>query len=326
MNIRLSFLLVAVLIIFGGTFLVFQFTRAEESPPKKPWLFKVDDNSLVHIEVSHNGETAIYRKKPGSTDWYIQDEGGETPVFREKWSGTPLLLSGPQVNRVLSQSIDNPKAYGLDPPKSTVKITERSGITYEFHLGDPTPDGENQYAYLEGDPQLFTVPQIWAEVINRLATAPPYPRIYYVDRGNSVVHVGVEHDGNAIDYRREPGGEEWVARDETEIPVSPEEWRNILPSLNTPPVSQVVSDRIDNPENYGLKPVQARVIVSTTGERPFEFFLGGVTPDGQHRYAQNRGGQKLFAVPKEWAEMLEGLASDPPYAAQRQDGALSPDY
>ena len=176
MNVRLSFLLVTVLLIFGGTFLVFQFTDSSGSDtPDRPWLYKVDDGTIVHIQVTNGGQTVDYDKKPGGTTWYIQDGDQETQVFQEKWSGTPLLLSGPKVNRVLAQSFDNPAAYGLDPPESIVKVTERSGRVFEFHMGGTTPDGENQYTYLVGDPQLFTVPQIWALVINRLAIEPPYP-------------------------------------------------------------------------------------------------------------------------------------------------------
>ena len=178
MNIRLSFFLVIVLILFGGTYLVFQFTDSSKSKPvHRPWLFKVDDNSIKHIQITYDGDTVDYDKKPGSTTWFIQgnDRESDVEVFQKKWSGTPLLLSGPQVNRIVSPSFDNAASYGLDPPRTIVKVTERSGIVYEFHMGNVTPDGENQYTYLIGDPTLFTVPQIWAEVINRLAYEPPYP-------------------------------------------------------------------------------------------------------------------------------------------------------
>ena len=180
MNIRLSFLLVAVLVLFGGTFLVFQFTdligdSSEDSATKRPWLFKLDDSSIVHIQVSHAGRTVDYDRKPGGTTWFIQENGDETQVFQEKWGGTTLLLSGPQVNRIVASSFDNPASYGLEPPETVVKVTERSGLVYEFHMGSPTPDLDNQYTYLVGDPALFTVPQIWAEVINNLADDPPYP-------------------------------------------------------------------------------------------------------------------------------------------------------
>ena len=79
------------------------------------------------------------------------------------------------MNRIVAPSFDNPASFGLDPPQTVVKVTERSGLVYEFHMGSTTPDEENQYTYLVGDPTLFTVPQIWAQVINNLADEPPYP-------------------------------------------------------------------------------------------------------------------------------------------------------
>jgi hypothetical protein len=325
MNVRLSLLLVAVLVIFGGTFLVFQFTRAEEPPANPPWLFRVDDDSLVHIEVSHAGKTVTYRKTPGSYTWYIEDGDEQFPVFAEKWSGTTLLLSGPQVNRRLSETIENPATYGFDPPGTVVKVTERTGITYEFHLGDPTPDGQNQYARLVGDPQLFTVPQIWAYVVNRLATQPPYPRLYYIDEGNSVVHVGVSHNGQIMDYGRQPGNGDWVVLDEnSEAPIDLQRWEEILPQLNPPPVAQVVTDRIGNAADYGLSPPQSWVRVSTSQEDPYDFYLGNTTPDGEHRYAQVRASQRLFAVPEGWARMLEGLVTDPLYESAPEDAPDAP--
>ncbi len=180
MNIRLSFLLVAVLILFGGTFLVFQFTdliggSSGNDTADRPWLFKLDDDSIVHIQVSHAGRTVDYDRKPGGNTWFIQENGEETQVFQDKWSGTTLLLSGPQVNRIVTSSFDNPASYGLEPPETVVKVTERSGLVYEFHMGSTTPDSGNQYTYLVGDPTLFTVPQIWAQVVNNLADEPPYP-------------------------------------------------------------------------------------------------------------------------------------------------------
>ena len=175
MNIRLTFLLVSALIIFGGTYLVVTLNKPRERATTQPWLYKIDDSSIVHIEVSNDGKTVNYNKNPGSSRWFIVEEPANIPVFNDKWSGTPLLLSGPRVNRKLEESFDNAADFGLDPPLTVVKVTERSGIVYEFHIGTITPDGQNQYTRLVGAPALFTVPQIWAQVINRLALEPPYP-------------------------------------------------------------------------------------------------------------------------------------------------------
>ncbi|MBM3941442.1 MAG: DUF4340 domain-containing protein [SAR202 cluster bacterium] len=176
MNVRLTALLLVVLLIFGGTFLVVRFTKSEPNLPDRPWMYKVSDDDIIRISVAFGGKTVSYNKKPGSEKWFIEGTP-EVQVVQEKWSGTPLLLSGPQVSRVLATTIDKPAAYGLDPPATKVVVQVRGGLSYEFHMGNPTPDGQNQYARLVGDPALFTVPEIWARVINKLATDPPYPPV-----------------------------------------------------------------------------------------------------------------------------------------------------
>ncbi len=174
MNLRLSLMLVTVLLIFGGTYLVMRFTGSEEPEPNSPWLYRMDADDIVRIAAGHRDQTVSYQKRPGSLDWFIQGDP-DVPVFLKKWGGTTLLVSGPRVNRVLADTIGDGAAFGLDPPLTWVQVTDRSGNTVEFHLGEPTPDAENQYARLVGNPALFTVPAIWAEVISRLATEPPYP-------------------------------------------------------------------------------------------------------------------------------------------------------
>jgi hypothetical protein len=174
MNPRLTVLLVVVLLIFGGAFLAVRLTGSGEQAKFTPWLYQIDDGSIVHIEVSYQGQTVIYRKESGTENWYIDKEPA-VPVLPEKWQGTPLLLSGPKVSRVLAEKIENPASYGLEPPLTRVRVTDVGGNILEFHLGKATPDTKNQYARLAGHPALFVVPAEWAQVVNRLATEPPYP-------------------------------------------------------------------------------------------------------------------------------------------------------
>ena len=88
MNIRLSILLVSVLLLFGGTFLVVRLTASSARDPDEPWLYRMSEDSMSHIEITHAGKTVNYDKKPGSIRWVIQGDP-DIPVFLDKWSGTP---------------------------------------------------------------------------------------------------------------------------------------------------------------------------------------------------------------------------------------------
>lgn len=321
MNIRLTFLLLAVLLLFGGTILIVTLTGTSEREPDQPWVWKVDDNSIVHIEVTYQGEKAVYDRKPGGTNWFIVEGDKETRVFQDKWSGTPLLLSGPRANRKLADTISNPADYGLDPPETIVRITERTGRSYEVHLGIVTPDGANQYARLVGSPELFTVPQIWAMVINRLAFQPPYPRLYDMDEQN-VVYFEVAVGEKLVRYGFNRNENFWYILEddangnETEAPVAPEDWKDRNRLLDTPWVNEIVADKFDNPADYGLEEPQVNVWLATSNRENHEFFLGDLTPDGEFRYAITAGVPNLFTVPEEWAAAVAELATNPPDTAK----------
>ena len=318
MNVRLTFLLVAVLILFGGTFLVFQFRDSGQANSDGHWLYRIDDKDIVHIQASNDGKTVDYDRKPGSNKWLIQGEDRDYSVFLDKWSGTPLLLSGPKVDRVLAQSTDNLSAYGLDPPASIVRVTERSGVTYEFHMGTTTPDRQNQYTRLVGDPQLFTVTEIWAQVINRLALEPPYARVYNLKDDDIIIHVGVDHDGQIVDYERQVLNNEWeVTSDEVEEGlVSLEEWARILPDLETPPIPSPPESAPTDLASYGLDPAETRVRITLRTGKTVNFKMGAVTSDGQGRYVQREDEEEVFAVPETWAQLIINLATEPPYSAE----------
>lgn len=320
MNLRLSILLVAVLLIFGGTFLVIRFTGSEEARVLRPWLYRIDEFSIVHITVTHQNQTVEYDRQSGSRDWYILGDP-DIPVFIPKWGGTPLLVSGPRVSRSVAEEVEDPTVFGLEPPVTRLSVKDRSGNRLEILLGDPTPDAVEQYAQLVGDPGLFTVPISWAEVVNRLAIEPPYLRLYQLD-DRPILFFEVSSGGQSIIYRNDPESGQWFIQGEPEVPVLQEKWAETPLLISGPRVEQNLADTIDNPAEYGLEPPIARVrIIQAGGGQPTEFHLGAETPDGNYRYARVLGQPELYAMPKPRAQRILELATNPPYPPGAEDRA-----
>ena len=297
--------------LFGGTFLVVRFTGPKDRVPDEPWLFKIDDSAIAHIAVTYKDQTVSYDKKLGSAKWYIQEDP-EVPVFLDKWSGTPLLVSGPRVNRVLADNIDDPAAYGLDPPETKIQVTARNGQGFEFHLGIPTPDEKNNYARLIGSPKLFTVPAIWAQVVSRLATEPPYPRLYLIE-AKDMRQIQVSHEGRTVDYLRSLLSKEWSIQGDPLVPVFAPKWDDTLDLILYPRVSQVLSETIDDPASYGLDPPNTTVVLFKLDGTQLIFHLGTATPDGKSYYTRRVGQPELMIIPASWAQAINELATDPPY-------------
>ena len=320
MNLRLSILLVVVLLIFGGTFLVLRFTDSSEPKESRPWLYRINEGDIIAVEMVYQREEIAYFRSPASVDWDISggSEGDpDIPVFQQRWGGTPLLLSGPKVTRPLSDTIENPGEFGLDPPETAVTVFDRYGNTVEFHLGIPTPDNTNQYARLVGEEALFNVPIEWAQVVNRLAFDPPVGRLYKINP-RDVLLVQFFRGEETPRYVIEDGTGRWFLDGETPQLVDQGVWAEALPNLLSPRMDQIFAHNIDDPAKYGFdEPDTVVVIPRLGGLQAIEFHIGDLTPAGQFRYVDVIAGSvisedtNLYGVLTSRIAPILALATDP---------------
>ncbi|MDE2787314.1 MAG: DUF4340 domain-containing protein [Chloroflexota bacterium] len=309
MNIRLTILLVFVLALFGALALWFKPWEQDAPREEEPWAWRIDDDAIVRVEVTNRSaaggsiecsdetialtgeeQSVAYDKDLGRGKWFIVDGDEREEVYQARWAGTPLLLSGPKVNRVLGETIDNPAQYGLDPPETVITITEETGLAYEFWLGNLTPDEGYSYMRLVGDSQLLTVPEVWRRVVNCLAVSPPVipPPLelgyFYEEEFRDIQELEITHEGVTATYAPEAGARTWhvTIGDDRQAVVEPEWWFSQLqwfgqPSKpggpDTPGGWHVEEDGASDPQ-YGLQPPMTRVRIKTH-EKMHEFYIGG---------------------------------------------------
>ena len=323
MNVRLTILLAVLAAMIGSTWAIIEFTglvsRGEREQPE-PFLFHIDETDIAHISVLYQDEAVEFAREPGSYQWEIIGDPNY-PVFQERWAGTTLLLSGPRVNRSLGQTIDEPAQYGLDPPESIVRVTDIAGNSFEFHMGSPTPDGKNQYARLVGDEALFTVPSVWADVVNRLAYDPPYGRLYRVEIAQVTVIEVKAGDQTAVYYL---GNEGWMVH-QGPPPVDPvlsapvsDVWASWLEILTSPRVDSIVEPQLpdrdtERLEEYGFSSPAVRVVIARRGEAPLVFHLAEGPPGEDSYYARTveNVDENLYSIRRIRLAGIEELASDP---------------
>ncbi|MBI2866575.1 MAG: DUF4340 domain-containing protein [Chloroflexi bacterium] len=170
MSYRTTFVLLAVLLLVGGYALVTQLTGSEEPAPKPPWVYSLDDDALVAIDVTYQDDTVSFRRDD-QYQWRFDGPQGD-PVDMQRWGGVTLLLSGPRSQRVLFQEVIDLAAYGLDSPPLTVRLSF-GGVPLDVLVGDNTPDGRGSYMQVKGYSPVYVVDRSWADVIQRLVTEPP---------------------------------------------------------------------------------------------------------------------------------------------------------
>jgi len=174
-NFRITFVLAVLAVVVGGYVVLFELQKTSERETQPLWFYNVRDDDVQRISVTHQGETEAFIKGTDEAFEWFFDDGTGTEVDLIRWGGIPLLVTGPRSSRVLEERIDNPLAYGLEPPQTVVGVSLEDGRLISVHLGDVTPDGTGHYAQMVGFPTLFIVNVGWGEVLNRLVTEPPIP-------------------------------------------------------------------------------------------------------------------------------------------------------
>ena len=259
--------------MIGATWAIIEFTDLVfrgDGQVEEPWLYHIDVSDITRIEVAHEGSDIKFARDPASDQWMIEGDPSY-PVFAYRWGGIPLLMGGPRVNRGLKTTIKDPGQYGLEPPETEVRVSDWAGNTFEFHLGIPTPDGENQYARLVGDDALYTVPASWAKVVNRLAYEPPWGRLFDLEIIQmTVVEITVGEE--SVVYFRD--NEAWFVYPGAP-PVDPllsapvaDEWGDWLELIAAPRVDTIVDQRLADQRNRAAGGVRVRAARHPHSHRP----------------------------------------------------------
>ncbi len=177
MRLRSILILVGILIALGGYF--YFSSQPEPPPPEERQLFVwlVEQEEIEHIEIAlpRDGGSQAFLKKEDRL-WYF-DEPGTPQVDMQRWGGgIPLLLSGPAVDRVITEDATEEKLaeFGLTQPQMKITLTLENGDTVYINVGDSTPDGKNFYVQAPGTNDVATVDILWYKEIERLVKEPPY--------------------------------------------------------------------------------------------------------------------------------------------------------
>ncbi len=148
----------------------------EESTPPPPALrlYAIDQDQIMTVTVeTDQGRAAFARRQEG---WFFAAEP-LLSVNLDRWGGIVLLLSGPQIDRVLPEPEDL-SSYGLDAP-STVSVGLANADRVTVRLGANTPDGRHYYAQVDGRPGVALVNAPWGDALARLVSEPPRPYWFY---------------------------------------------------------------------------------------------------------------------------------------------------
>lgn len=179
MNLRLTLILITVLAMVAGYIVFIELKKPSDKEVDEPYFYNVAMDAIKLVRVTYSGTTQGFKYDETNRRWAFEDEVN-TPVNNDRWSGIPLLLTGPRVSRILPEPSEGPPLserlpeFGLDNPSTTIEVGLNDGRGFKLLLGKRAPDGNNIYSIREGSPQIALVNSSWSDVINRLVQEPPY--------------------------------------------------------------------------------------------------------------------------------------------------------
>ncbi len=316
MNLKTTIALILLATVAGFIVLFINpFEKSAEPEQTPPWFYNVSSDDIERIEIRSQGSTVSFTKvSPGR--WRFEDPE-DIPVDPERWGGVPTLLSGPQSQRLLYQSVDDLAPFGLVEPTTIVDVTLDSGQVLEVRLGDETPDGAAHYSQMGGFPQIFLIDSSWGRVLSRIATEPPIPKWYILERTQRISSIEVSYEGAEVAFEKDENG--WQFKDGGVI--ASDRWSEVLSLLDISSLLGVVEDQVNDPSSYGINDESSFISLrwKATTERGVEytdtisFVLGDESPEDNGRFVYVDGYGIVLLLDTHWAEVLSRLAEDPPY-------------
>ena len=176
MSYRLTFALIAILLMLGGyTYILSIRGDVEDSAEStRIWFYDSDPDEVNLIKITYFGDSQTF-VKAGPGDWRYDDVNGSE--VGPRFAGTSLLASGAQSARVVVEdpSMQDLQDFGLTDPTFSMVVGFTTGEMVRIFLGSMTADGKYNYAQKVEDTRVFLMDQIWGEVLAEMVTDPPLP-------------------------------------------------------------------------------------------------------------------------------------------------------
>lgn len=327
MNLRFLLVLVTVLsfVSIGVTFIITN-PSVVIKEPDPPFFYTLAPDDLRNISIDTGEKVSSWSLREDVHRWYF-DGLENIPADLFRWGGITQLLGGPRTQRVLAQSIDDISLYGLDDPSAEFKVTLRDASSVTLILGNLTPDGENNYARVEGFPQLVLVDSSWGQVLERLVNDPPYPEWFYSLTGDPRELILFDNNEVLRAYGYERDTDTWTICD---VPLTTDPCTGSvladgdalmteLEFFGNPQIGGAVALNLENDVDYipyGTILESPYIAVRIENRNPdtnvievrrLTMTIGDLTDNGANRFAVANETSDVIKIDAEWADRILDL-------------------
>ena len=322
MNLRISLLLICILswVSIFGVLIYKSDIGKEDVENTSNFFYRLSAQDLTNISITKDSKTLSWHSGKDH-NWFFDDLDG-VPANNYRWGGIIDLLSGPKLYRTLAEDIDSKSKYGLDDPSLQITMYLKNGDKRILYIGDMTPDGINNYAYMEGQKELVMIDNTWYGVFSRLIEDPPYPDwMFELDPLTAIEFVLINNSKIYKAIGKNKNNEKWH---ECSLPITgnpcdgDKEVDSELAINRIKHISEMTilkSEKLnlmfaEDYEGYGLGPNAPYIDIKTVsldskGNRTIyntSMSIGNITEDKTGYYVVAKETKDVIVVEKNWGD------------------------
>lgn len=295
---RNAIILVVVLGLLAGAYFYLNNKKAgeeniSEGPPDEDEILVIESERDKISSIEFNNESGNFKVvKKGEESWAIEP-AMEFPLSNETVESAATDFSAIVANKIIEEKASDLSKYGLDKPKSSVKVGLSDGTFKEVEVGNVTPTSDGIYVKNKGEDKVYVVGMYYQSKFN-------FSRSYFAVKDilpvepDKIKKVTYEKNGElqfALDIKSDTDAD-------ITAPVKEEAEISEVGRITSAVVQLAVKDIVDeNPDlaKYGLDN-PAFAIEYADDSTTKKILFGKDVEKGKTVYAKYPNGKSVFTI------------------------------
>jgi hypothetical protein len=304
-------LLAAIVLVALGTYIYF-YEREPVEPDSDSELeevFEVDSELFNHIEIKRAEGETLELEKDGDA-WQLVAPV-ETATDSTEVDTLIRNIANLERQRIIAEGETVSLAdFGLDEPEVEVVFRTRDedgeAGSHGFLIGDETPTGTNRYAKLLGDDKVFVVSSYLKGNFDKEAWDLRDKKVLALDPDKVEKVILRNPEGELILARQ--GEDRWNVTTPSFCRADRYKASSLVSRFESAKMEEIVSDRAEDLERYGLAQPSHEVEFQLSGDEPVRLLVGDEQESGY--YAMNPDRPLVYLVGSSIVDDIKKDASE----------------
>jgi len=302
--------IVVILLAIGLAAAVYYFDwkKSQKEKPaedaSKP-AFSMQAADVVSMMITHPAQTSQppvrFEKRNGS--WEIV-EPIQTDADQSAVEGIVDQVAGARIEQTEPGAEDRRKAYGLDPPKTSVELTLQNGAKHTLLLGDNDFTGSDVYAIVDGGQSVALLPVLLATSTGKSLDDLRDRAVLHMD-SSQVASFTLKNSTGELELRRE--NDQWKFVKPADVLADKDSVEFLLSVVANAQTNNYASEKPENLAKYGLVPPAITFTAEDAKGKKSTLLVG--KKDGALYFGRDASRPMIFRFPPSVEEKLaQGFA------------------